>query len=48
MATPVGPMQGTGQTGAMELMSNQPLPISVMPNQWSLLFLMLDLIIVRQ
>jgi hypothetical protein len=33
MATPVGPMQGTGQTGAMELVSDQPLPISVVPNQ---------------
>jgi hypothetical protein len=26
-------MQGTGQTGAMELVRYQPLPISVMPNQ---------------
>jgi hypothetical protein len=33
MATPVGPMQGTGQTSAMELVPGQPLPISVMPNQ---------------
>jgi hypothetical protein len=33
MATPVGPMQGTGQTGAMELVPNQPLSISVVPNQ---------------
>jgi hypothetical protein len=33
MVAPVGPMQGTGQTGAMELVPNQPLPISVMPNQ---------------
>jgi hypothetical protein len=33
MATPVGPMQGTGQIGAMELVSDQPLPKSVMPNQ---------------
>jgi hypothetical protein len=33
MATPVGPMQGTGQTGAMELVPDQPLPISVVPNQ---------------
>jgi hypothetical protein len=39
MATPVGPMQGTGQTGAMELVPDQPLPISVVPNQMSLLFL---------
>jgi hypothetical protein len=33
MAAPVGLMQGTGQTGAMELVHDQPLPISVMPNQ---------------
>jgi hypothetical protein len=33
MATPVGLMQGTGQTGAMELVSDQPLPISGVPNQ---------------
>jgi hypothetical protein len=33
MATPVGPMQGTGQTGAMELVLDQPLPVSVVPNQ---------------
>jgi hypothetical protein len=33
MATPVGPMQGTGQTGAMELVPNQPFPIFVTPNQ---------------
>jgi hypothetical protein len=33
MATPVGPMQGTGQTGAMELVPDQPLPISIVPNQ---------------
>jgi hypothetical protein len=33
MATPVGPMQGTGQTGAMELVPDQPLPVSVVPNQ---------------
>jgi hypothetical protein len=33
MATPIGPMQGTGQTGAMELAPDQPLPISVVPNQ---------------
>jgi hypothetical protein len=33
MATPVGPMQGTGQTGAMELVLDQSLPISVVPNQ---------------
>jgi hypothetical protein len=33
MATPVTPMQGTGQTGVMELVSDQPLPISVVPNQ---------------
>jgi hypothetical protein len=26
-------MQDTGQTGAMELVSDQPLPISVVPNQ---------------
>jgi hypothetical protein len=33
MATPVGPMQGTGQTGAMEMVPDQPLPITVVPNQ---------------
>jgi hypothetical protein len=33
MAAPVGPMQGTGQTSAMELVPDQPLPIFVMPNQ---------------
>jgi hypothetical protein len=33
MAAPVGPMQGTGQTDAMELVPDQPLPISIMPNQ---------------
>jgi hypothetical protein len=33
MAAPVEPMQGTGQTGAMELMPDQPLPIFVVPNQ---------------
>jgi hypothetical protein len=33
MATPVGSMQGTGQTGAMELVPDQSLPISVVPNQ---------------
>jgi hypothetical protein len=33
MATPVGPMQGTGQTGAMELVPDQPLPVCVVPNQ---------------
>jgi hypothetical protein len=33
MAAPVGPMQGTDHTGAMELVLDQPLPISVMPNQ---------------
>jgi hypothetical protein len=33
MVTPVGLMQGTGQTGAMELVPNQSLPISVVPNQ---------------
>jgi hypothetical protein len=33
MAAPVRPMQGTGQTNAMELVPNQPLPISVVPNQ---------------
>jgi hypothetical protein len=32
MVTPVGPMQGTGQTGAMELVLDQPLPVSVKPN----------------
>jgi hypothetical protein len=32
MAAPVGPMQGTGQTGAMELVPDQPLPIFVVPN----------------
>jgi hypothetical protein len=46
MATPVRPMQGTGQTGAMELVPDQPLPVSIMPNQMVLLFLILDLIIV--
>jgi hypothetical protein len=33
MATPVGPMQGTSQAGAMELVPDQPLPVSVVPNQ---------------
>jgi hypothetical protein len=33
MATSVGPMQGTGQTGAMELVPDQPLPVYVVPNQ---------------
>jgi hypothetical protein len=33
MTTLVGPMQGTGQTGAMELVPDQPLPVSVVPNQ---------------
>jgi hypothetical protein len=33
MATPVGPMQGTGQTGAVELVPDQPLPVSVVSNQ---------------
>jgi hypothetical protein len=33
MATPVGPMQGTGQSCDMELVPDQPLPISVVPNQ---------------
>jgi hypothetical protein len=33
MVAPVGPMQGTDQTGAMELVPDQPLPISVMPSQ---------------
>jgi hypothetical protein len=33
LAALVGPMQGTGQTGAMELVLDQPLPIYVMPNQ---------------
>jgi hypothetical protein len=33
MAAPVEPMQGTGQIGAMELVPDQPLPISVVPNQ---------------
>jgi hypothetical protein len=32
-AAPVELMQGTGQTNEMELVPNQPLPISVMPNQ---------------
>jgi hypothetical protein len=32
MATPVEPVQGTGQTGAMEVVPNQPLPLSVVPN----------------
>jgi hypothetical protein len=38
MAAPVEPLQGTGQTGAMHLVPDQPLPISVMPIRWSLLF----------
>jgi hypothetical protein len=33
MATSVGPMQGTSQTGAMELVPDQPLPVFVVPNQ---------------
>jgi hypothetical protein len=33
MATQVGLMQGTGQTGAMEFVPEQPLPVSVAPNQ---------------
>jgi hypothetical protein len=33
MAAPVEPMHGIGQTSAMELVPDQPLPISVMPNQ---------------
>jgi hypothetical protein len=33
MATPVGPMQGTDQTVAMELVPDQPLPVSIMPNK---------------
>jgi hypothetical protein len=33
MAAPVEPMQGTCQTGAMEFVPDQPLPISVVPNQ---------------
>jgi hypothetical protein len=33
MATPIGPMQGTGQTGAMELVLDQPLSVYVVPNQ---------------
>jgi hypothetical protein len=32
LAAPVEPMQGTGQTGAMELVPDQPLTISVTPN----------------
>jgi hypothetical protein len=32
MAAPVGLMQGTGQTGAMELVPDQPLRIFVTPN----------------
>jgi hypothetical protein len=32
MTTPVRPMLGTGQTGAMELVPDQPLPISIVPN----------------
>jgi hypothetical protein len=32
MAAPVRPMQGTGQTDAMELVPDQPLPISFVPN----------------
>jgi hypothetical protein len=33
MVAPVEPMQGTSQTGASDLVPNQPLPISVVPNQ---------------
>jgi hypothetical protein len=33
MATPVELMKGTGQTGAMDLVPDQPLPIFVVPNQ---------------
>jgi hypothetical protein len=33
MDTPVEPMQGTGQPGAMDLALDQPLPIFVVPNQ---------------
>jgi hypothetical protein len=33
MATLVRPMHGTGQTGAIKLVPDQPLPISVVPNQ---------------
>jgi hypothetical protein len=33
MAAPISPMQGTGQTGAMELVPDQPLNIFVVPNQ---------------
>jgi hypothetical protein len=33
MAALVEPMQGTVETGAMELVPDQPLPISVVPNQ---------------
>jgi hypothetical protein len=33
MAALVGLMQGNGQTSAMELVPDQPLPISVVPNQ---------------
>jgi hypothetical protein len=33
MAAPVEPVQSTGQTGAMEMVPGQPLPLSVVPNQ---------------
>jgi hypothetical protein len=33
MVAPVKPMQGTCQTGAMDLVPDQPLLISVVPNQ---------------
>jgi hypothetical protein len=33
MATSIGPMQGIGQTGAMELVPDQSSPITVIPNQ---------------
>jgi hypothetical protein len=33
MATSIGPMQGIGQTGAMELVPDQSSPISVVPSQ---------------
>jgi hypothetical protein len=33
MAAPVEPMQGAGQTGATDLVPDQPLPIYVVPNQ---------------
>jgi hypothetical protein len=52
MAAPVESVQGTGLTGAMEVVPDQPLPLSAMPNPVYPTFLIqlltLDLIIVRQ